>query len=139
MSTGVEDRLRYEARTRPNETSTIFPGDVVEVIDNVKKQLSAAEAEVERLAEALEIVKVFAHTYHINVEIGNYYSCNICGQEGRSMNQIRHLEHCTLAAHDAAAGDGTPEGVICPICKHVISDADYWAGDMCVKCALEKE
>ena len=27
----------------------------------------------------------------------------------------------------------------CPICGHWVEDADYWAGTMCLRCALERE
>jgi hypothetical protein len=27
---------------------------------------------------------------------------------------------------------------VCPICGHTVEDADYWYGDMCLRCALEK-
>lgn len=28
--------------------------------------------------------------------------------------------------------------MICPICECVIDDDDYWAGDRCLRCALEE-
>lgn len=27
----------------------------------------------------------------------------------------------------------------CPVCGHEVDDADYWVGDMCLRCALVKE
>lgn len=29
--------------------------------------------------------------------------------------------------------------MICPVCGHFVDDDDYWAGDKCLCCALEKE
>ena len=29
--------------------------------------------------------------------------------------------------------------MICPICGHHVEDADYWAGDQCLRCALQAE
>lgn len=55
--------------------------------------------------------------------------------------QFREYDGSNYNAIYSPVGNGqsTVEGLICPICKHVISDADYWAGECCVKCALEKE
>ena len=30
-----------------------------------------------------------------------------------------------------------PIGKQCPICKHVVTDSDYWYGDKCFRCALD--
>jgi len=29
--------------------------------------------------------------------------------------------------------------MLCPICGHHVEDADYWAGDKCLRCALRAE
>jgi hypothetical protein len=44
-----------------------------------------------------------------------------------------------LAAHDSETTQSAAEGVICPRCHNTITDADYWCGEMCLKCALEEE
>ena len=47
-----------------------------------------------------------------------------------------------LLAQVTAAINGNPvpadsrDGMQCPVCHQVIDDADYWDGDMCLKCRL---
>lgn len=44
MSEGIIERLRYEAAVRPNALSSIYPGDVLEVIDELIAWGKATEA-----------------------------------------------------------------------------------------------
>jgi len=30
-------------------------------------------------------------------------------------------------------------GLTCPVCKHTVDDADYWADSKCLRCALAEE
>ncbi len=47
---------------------------------------------------------------------------------------------CGLLAQVTVAMNGKPfaeHGLECPVCHHVVDDADYWDGDRCLKCRLE--
>lgn len=55
MSEGIEARLRHEALTAPSTVTKVYPGDVIEVIDALRKDLAAAEAEIEKLRQQVAI------------------------------------------------------------------------------------
>ena len=44
MSEGIIERLRYEAAVRPNALSSLYPGDVLEVVDAAIARAEHAEA-----------------------------------------------------------------------------------------------
>lgn len=50
MSVGIEERLRHMAGVQPNHTVDVYPGDVLEVIDDLLRQRDLLAAGIDTLA-----------------------------------------------------------------------------------------